>query len=130
MQEKLLTELLSPVYIQLKRAETGYRNYQANGKTYLYARIIREANTAIRDLILQKAYLQPEELEKEFMLLLEHIDIWDQKWLALEKELQPHPDQPFIFQNSHTFPREAARQIESLYLQLKREYSEIPPTCI
>ena len=103
------------IVFNLKRSDMAYKNYMANGKKYLYARIIKKANEAIIDTILSSITEIPEEIEDDTLKLLEHLEIWQEHWVKLDSELTPELDDKFIFENKHQFPKSAAQNIVSYF---------------
>jgi hypothetical protein len=95
--------------------------YLQNGKTYLYANVIRGANEDVIMLIQNNMDLIPSELMEDFAALFEHLEIWRLKWYDLEESLNPALDDEFIFQNKHSFPRDANERIEMYYTRLAQE---------
>ncbi len=105
----------------LKRSESAYRMYLQNGKTFLYANVIRGANEDIVLLVQNNMDLIPSELMDDFTAIYEHLEIWRLRWYELEETSTPDLDDEFIFQNKHSFPREANERIESFYHSLTVE---------
>jgi hypothetical protein len=112
-------ELTGQLYMNLKRSATAYKEYLQGGKTFMFARVLRQYNEKIRSLILEKGYLLPSHLQEDGLALVSHYDIWMQKWDDLKNRINPSPDDEFIFPNDATFPKEAARNIEAAYEHLK-----------
>jgi hypothetical protein len=46
---------------------------------------------------------------------MEHYIIWRNKWDDLAANLKPSPDDVFVFENDHRFPKWAAKKIEDAY---------------
>jgi hypothetical protein len=114
-------ELTGQIYINLKRSATAYKEYLQGGKTFMFAMILRQYNEKIRELILEKGYILPGNLQEDALALVSHYDIWMQKWDELKKNLDPSPGDEFAFPNTATFPKEAARNIEAFYERLKEQ---------
>lgn len=114
-------ELTGELYMNLKRSGTAHQEYLQGGKTFMFARILRMYNEKIRELVMKKGYLLPGDLQKDALLLVSHYDVWMQKWDDLRSRLDPSPDDEFVFPNSITFPREAARRLEQEYERLKHQ---------
>ncbi|MEI9810787.1 MAG: hypothetical protein WDO16_24565 [Bacteroidota bacterium] len=124
MSESLHTqqfELAGQLYMNLKRSATAYKEYLEGGKTFMFASILRLYNEKIRELLLEKGYLLPDSLQHDALALVSHYDIWMQKWDELKTTLNPSPDDEFVFPNTFTFPKEAARNLEQEYKRLKQE---------
>lgn len=106
------TELFSPLCFQLDRADTTYRNYLNRGQTFLYASILYECNFKIRELIFNKTHLIPDHLKKEFLDLVEYLDIWISLWQSYREKLKPQLENEFTFKNEFSFPRDSCKKIE------------------
>lgn len=109
--------------MNLKRSETAYKEYLQGGKTFMFAKILRLYNEKIRELLLEKGYLLRENLQKDALALIAHYDIWMQKWDELKTNLDPSPNDEFIFPNNFTFPKEAATNLEQEFIRLKEHIS-------
>lgn len=113
-------DLLGQLHMNLERSAMAYKEYLQGGKTFMFAKILRVYNEKIRSLILEKGFLLTDSLQKDGLSLVAHYDIWMQKWDALKASLNPLPDDQFIFPNEHTFPKEAANNLEQEYHRLKQ----------
>ena len=72
---RVLAELLQPILIQLDRTQAAFSRW--TGKNlYLEAKIIREGNLAVRDLLISKAELIPTDLVSHANKLIVHYDRW------------------------------------------------------
>src|SRR5690349_18594696 len=109
--------ILEKLRMLLDKAAIAYRSYLDHGQTFFYARQLKECNSAILDLLTNDRNKLPFELKKDADALIEHIQIWSGKWEALAREIDHGPNDQFVFQNEHRFPREAAdrlmREIEN-----------------
>jgi hypothetical protein len=114
-----LRVVLEEVYKNLQSSRQAYLAYLENGKTYRYAKLLMKYNTAICEQLVAGEKILPSELWPDAKALLEHYEIWMAKWLSLERDLSPADEDVFVFQNTHTFPREAAQRIEAAYLETK-----------
>ena len=123
MSEAKIYDFLSEVYTQLKQSEDVYKKYLTNGKTFLYAKKLKSHNLKIKDLLMINSCLLSDMLHKDSILLIAHYNSWLEKWDELEQKLKPEPSDEFIFENSHTFPKQACNNIENEYLKLKKEQS-------
>lgn len=115
--EKAL-EILGPLDTLLKRGKIAYRNYISNGKCLLYAKIIKNNNEQIRELILEKAHLLPFEHQSKAIDLVTHIDIWYVLWEDLYEREKYNLNDEFIFKNNATFPKESVASLCTLYSDL------------
>jgi hypothetical protein len=74
-RERSLAEVLGPVYMQLDRTGRAVRRWQP-GNMFIEERIMRDGNTAIRDLLLTKGHLLPLSLLEPAAQLIAHYDRW------------------------------------------------------
>lgn len=121
-KEKALAELLAPLNMQLSRTERAFRRYAA-GNLYLEARILKEGNEAIRNLLIEKGYLIPLELLPDADRLVEHYDIWLEEFARVRDTAQPDLHTPFVFvgPQGYPFPRASADKFQQTYQRLWRE---------
>src|SRR5687768_3497925 len=90
-------ELAGQISMNLKRSAAAYKEYLLGGKTFMFALILRQYNEKIRELILEKGHLLSASLQEDALKLVSHYDIWMQKWDELKKNLNPSPDDEFVF---------------------------------
>lgn len=115
--EKL--KFLGTVYYNLKRSEIAYRQYLSNNKQFIYARVLKSCNDIILQQLVNHSYLLPDELLGDSLKLAFHLEVWREKWIALEIKNRPEPEDEFAFENLVTFPREAAQNLEKAFLELR-----------
>jgi hypothetical protein len=99
-------------------ARTAYRAYLDNGRGFVFAQSLRRTNGAARDLLARRGYLLPAELHADAAALIAHYDVWTALWIDHRRRTMPAPNDPFVFENSFTYPREAEQRIEALYAEL------------
>ena len=90
-----------------------------NGKIFLYAKILKDNNEKIRDLILENAHLLPSEQQSHAIKLVSHIDIWILLWEDTNEKLSPILTDIFSFKNDATFPTESESSLMSYYSLIK-----------
>ena len=83
-----------------------------NGKKFRYAEILKLHNTAVKNLLTDNSNMIPGDLEKDVAAIIEHYTIWTAKWDDLKNKLNPAPDDEFVFENDHRFPKVAAQKLE------------------
>lgn len=105
------TELGRTIVFNLKRAEIAYKNYLDFDKKYIYAKNIKKANDCVQKAIIEYSYIIPKSIENDILLLLEHLEIWTERWVDLERKRSPNLDDEFVFQNKHQFPKDACQNI-------------------
>jgi hypothetical protein len=111
-----IEQFLGTLNFLMDRSRVAYTDYLDSGKIFFHARILRQYNDRIRELIMANAYLLEDSLRKDCIALLRHLDVWTLCWDDLHNNLRPDVNQEFAFANSVTFPRDAAERIGE-YLQ-------------
>lgn len=117
--ESRIILLLEDVCQRLILSGKAYREYLQNGQTFFYAKQLFQYNSAIQSALIKDMDILPGNLKSDAVELISHYQAWTEKWLELEKEITPSDSDVFIFQNTHTFPRQAARNIEEALEKLK-----------
>jgi hypothetical protein len=107
-----LINFLGEVKTQLDRSHLAYKSYINDGKKFLYAKILKSSNDEIRNLLLRKTYLLPNDQAKNAVALIHHIDVWSTLWDDAYISLKPSMKSVFVFDNQVNFP---AKEVESLF---------------
>jgi hypothetical protein len=102
-KEKSVSQLLGPLYMQFDRTQRAFGRWQAKN-LFLEAKVIREGNLTIRDLLLSKADLIPPELLDDAGKLVEHYDRWLEEFDRLRSKKKPDLDTTFVFVGTKGFP--------------------------
>lgn len=97
----------------LLRGFESYKAYLLNGRTFLYAKILRANNEKILDLIINHCHLLPDMQQQNLMKLVTHLDVWMCQWDDLRTQLSPGLDSEFVFETAIQFPKEAMASLES-----------------
>ncbi|XPV75908.1 MAG: hypothetical protein ACNI27_14890 [Desulfovibrio sp.] len=113
-----IIKFLGTLDFLLKRVEKAYQGYSANGRSFLYATVLRDGNEDVRSLVLENAYLLPQQYQETVLLLLHHIDVWAALWDENKKIQQPELDSEFVFPNAVTFPREEVADLMKYYKKI------------
>jgi hypothetical protein len=113
--------ILGKVYLNFERSRIAYDNYIKEEKIYLHARILKECNLKIRDLLLENAYILEENLRNDAMDLIIHYDIWVEKWNDLKQKRDPQLYDVFIFENEYRFPKEAEKRLKEEFIKIKKD---------
>lgn len=103
--------LLGPLETHLDRGELAYRSYLDGGRTFFWARVLRENNDGVRRLLLTHTHRLPDDLRADALALLHHLDVWSAQWDQLATEAAPAPDDTFVFQTRVRFPAEAVQRL-------------------
>lgn len=120
MARALVDELLGPLHLHFRSARVAYRDYLAHGNSFLWANSLRRINGAARSLLLAKGHLLPDPLQEEAVALVRHYDIWLTLWDDLQRRTAPELDEPLVFENSVTYPKEAEDRLERLYYEVRQ----------
>lgn len=97
---------------RIEAVEKVYRLYLSEGRTLLYARILRKHNSAIRDLAMENVHVFPPDRRGDLMDLIVHIDSWLLCWDQTHlKGPALTLDSKFVFESPVRFPREAVQRL-------------------
>ncbi len=121
-KKQSLAELLGPVNMQLRRTRLAFMRWD-DLNLYLEMKIIAQGNETTRDLLLQKGHLIPPELMDCASKLIEHYDVWLEKFERERKLVQPDLETKFIFTgpDGYPFPSECGRKFREKYKELWKE---------
>ncbi len=108
-KEQSVSSLLGPVNMQLDRTKRAYDRWNSKN-LYLEAKVIKEGNQTVRNLLLTKGHLIPPELLEDAGRLIEHYDVWLEKFEKQRLTDKPDLDSPFTFvaPEGYPFPWESA----------------------
>lgn len=122
--QQALAELLGPVNMQLDRTERAFRRWTTRS-LFLEAKVIREGNQCIRDLLLAKGHLIPPDLLEDAGKLIEHYDRWLEEFDKVRGDRNPKLDESFVFvgvgPNAVPFPRESADRFQQRFRDVWHE---------
>ncbi len=118
-KEEAVANLLGPVSMQLDRTRRAFDRWTSKN-LYLEAKVIREGNETIRDLLLRRGHLIPPELLEDAGKLVEHYDVWLEKFEKQRLAEEPDLESPFTFvgPDGYPFPRRSAERFQEKF----REY--------
>jgi hypothetical protein len=121
-KEKSLSELLGPINMLLYRTEKAFFRLTANNK-FVEAKILKESNEKIRDLLLQNGHLIPAELLNDANNLIEHFDRWLEEFEKVRGGTNPDLETPFIFvgPQGYPFPKKSADNFQKKYTEMWQE---------
>lgn len=105
----------------LNQSALAYQSYLQNGKTYSHACELKKFNSRIRLLLAEKLDDFPVKIQSDACDLIAHYDAWTEKWEELEAQLRPVSTDLFVFENSHHFPRDAAKNLEQELNRYKQD---------
>lgn len=110
--------LLQLVVLHWQQSAKAYAEYIGNGKKFRYAEMLKVHNTAVKNLLTDNSTVIPGDLKKDAEAIIEHYTIWSAKWDELKSKLSPAPDDEFVFENDHRFPKAAAQKLEAAFYSL------------
>jgi len=102
----------------LHHSSHAYQEYMNAGKTFQFARQLKQHNSKALALLTENKLLLTTDLRKDAEALIIHYTEWSQKWEKLAAEKDHQPDDLFAFANDVTFPRQAAKNIEAACKEL------------
>jgi hypothetical protein len=129
-REASVTDLLGPINMQLDRSGRAFERWKERN-IYIETSIMKEGNTTVRDLLLEKGSLIPPQLLDHAGKLVEHYDRWLEEYENLRGGEHPDPQAPFVFvgPKGYPFPHAAERAFRSTFKEMWTElYSSEPPT--
>jgi len=107
--------LLQSVVLHWEQSAKAYKEYLENGKKFRHAERLKLHNSVVKDLLIENSSIIPDEFQKDVADIIEHYVIWSAKWDQLKNKLNPAPDDEFVFQNEHRFPKQAAQRLEAQF---------------
>ncbi len=115
-KEQAIAELLGPMNILLNRTERAFKRLQANN-LYVEAKILKDSNEKIRDLLLLKSHFIPSGLTEDADKLVEHYDLYLEKFEEIRGGETPDLDTPFVFvgPDGFPFPKTSAEHFQEEY---------------
>jgi len=118
-RQQSIADLLGPVVMELDRTRRAYSRYTKSNR-YLESQVLYKSNLTIRDLLLAKGYLIPDELRDVSSRLVEHYDAWLEEYDRIRGARDLSPTEPFVFAGpkGYPFPSDA----DSLFNQAFRRY--------
>jgi hypothetical protein len=118
-EEKSVSQLLGPMYMQFDRTQRAFDRWKANNY-FLEAKVIREGNLTIQNLLLSKSDLIPPELLGDAGRLVEHYDRWLEEFERVRRSKNPDLDTPFVFVGTQgfPFPREAETKFRNAFINI------------
>jgi hypothetical protein len=121
-KERAVAELLGPLYLQFDRTKRAFDAYTA-ANTFLEAKVLRDGNLIIRDLLLIKMHLIPPDLLSDAGDLVEHYDKRLEEFEKVRNEKRPDLMTPFVFvgPKGYLFPREAESRFREAFKTMRNE---------
>jgi hypothetical protein len=114
--------LLGQLCIQFGRTKRAFQRYN-DTNLFLEAKVLKESNERIRDLLLEKPYLIPPELIEDAIRLIEHYHVWLDEFYKQRDSENPNLKAKFIFvrKKGFYFPRDSEQRFKDKYFELWNE---------
>jgi hypothetical protein len=113
---------LEELSVEFKRSKITYKEYIDNENKFIYAKILKEININIRNKLLSNSFLLSEVLQEDVLLLVNHYDIWIEKWNDLySNNINWGLDDTFVFQNSDIFPKKSELNLLNEFEKIKKD---------
>jgi len=106
-----IKDFLGTLIFHFERGKLSYESYLKSGNNFLYARILKDNNSAIKKLLLSNGHILPTDLKQDALQILAHLDVWHELWDDLKHQLEPSLNDVFIFQNDHSFPKDSEKAL-------------------
>ena len=118
-----MADLLGPVYMQLDRSARAFRRWR-DRNDFLEGKVVKEANTQIRDLLLAKGNLLPPHLMEDAGNLIEHYDRWLEEYAARREDPGAGSDTSPVFMKDYPFPEAARARFKATFDEMRRDLYE------
>lgn len=128
-KEQSVTELLAPLNMQFDRTERAFNRWH-DKNLYLEMKVVKAGNETIRDLLLGKGHLIPPELREDAGRLIEHYDVWLEKFEKQRLSENPDLNAAFVFvgPDGYPFPGTAERNFRETFKKYWLELYSGPTT--
>ncbi len=117
--------VLGPLNMQFDRTKRAFERWR-DQNIFLEAKVVRVGNETIRDLLLSKGHLIPPEILEDAGKLIEHYDVWLEKFEKQRLSEKPDLETKFIFvgTDGFPFPVEAEKKFRSKFSEYWHELYE------
>lgn len=121
-KQQSLFELLGPLQMQFERTKRAFSRWDRKN-LYLEAKVVRDGNQTIRDLLLGKGHLIPPYLMEDACRLVEHYDAWLEAFDRIRGETSTNGNVAFVFvgPDGYPFPTTAEAKFKAEFGKLQRE---------
>ncbi|MFC1523593.1 hypothetical protein ACFL6N_02255 [Thermodesulfobacteriota bacterium] len=102
-KEESVANLLGPLNMQFDRTKRAFGRWRKKN-LFLEAKVVKVGNEIIRNLLLEKAHLIPPELLDDAGKLVEHYDVWLEKYENQRESESPDLETAFVFVGPDGFP--------------------------
>jgi hypothetical protein len=125
-KEQSLTEVLGPITMQLERSGRAFSRWETRND-FLEGKVVKEANTQIRDLLLAKGHLLPADLFGHAGDLIEHYDRWLEEYADKREgpNAAEHEGPVYVGPLGYPFPDDAEQAFRATFERLRAELFDI-----
>jgi hypothetical protein len=121
-KQQALFELLGPMRMQFERTKRAFARWNQKN-LYLEAKVVREGNQTIRDLLLSKGHLIPPHLMDDACRLIEHYDAWLEAFDRIRGANTTGGEEAFVFvgPDGYPFPESAEVNFSAEFRKLQQD---------
>lgn len=121
-KEASVKKLLGPLNIHFERTKRAYVRW-SDKNLYLEAKVVKDGNEIIRDLLLNNGHLIPIELLDAAGNLIEHYDVWLEQFDELRSTQSQSTSATFVFAGpeGYPFPQSAEQEFRNKYIEYWNE---------
>ena len=114
--------MLGPIVMQLERSNRAFGRWESRND-FLEGKVVKEANTQIRDLLLAKGHLLPPHLLSGAADLIEHYDRWLEEYADKREgpNAAEHKGPIYVGPLGYPFPRHADAAFRETFERLRAE---------
>jgi hypothetical protein len=113
--EVVLLELLAPLKVQFDRTREAFKTWMVRDE--VTEQVIKHSNEYIRDLLVTRAYLVPEDLQKDAGELVKHYNAWLAEYQRVYKDGVRDPSVAYVFvgDKGFAFPKDSEQRFLERY---------------
>lgn len=121
-KQRQLSEVIAPVVMHLDRTSRVAARYGQDPESYFDAQIMRDSNATVRNILLTKGDLIPDDLLEYSHKLVEHFDVWIRQFDEKAVREKPNPDSQFdVGFAKPEFPEQAVPAFQKYFVKLRDE---------
>ncbi len=102
--------------MQFDRTKRAFERWNKKN-LFLEAKVVKVGNEKIRELLLENGHLIPPELLEDAGKLVEHYDLWLEKFEKQRQSEAPNIDTAFVFvgPDGYPFPSESEKKFKEKF---------------
>tara|TARA_B110000977_G_C10873381_1_gene414546 strand:+ start:150 stop:515 length:366 start_codon:yes stop_codon:yes gene_type:complete len=119
MNEKnhLNLQILYELNLQFDYSKKVYEKYLNSSRLFIYAKLLFEVNQRIYDLLIQSSSNFDQNIQKDIIEILFHLDVWSSLWVEEFESQKPKLRDVFYFDNETHFPKESVKRLLSCIIK-------------